>query len=143
VTVIRPPSGRAAGVVHRNVISMCLIVFAYDCHPKYRLILAANRDEYFARPTRSAEYWSDHPNVLAGRNLARADQERSVGGGYQLSRSAQAGDPPSRGLLAADYLTGNQTQAAFLVEVESRGQRYQGFNLLLDDQSKLLYYSKC
>lgn len=49
---------------------MCLIVFALDCHPRYRLVLAANRDEYFSRPTAPAAYWPDAPQVLAGRDLA-------------------------------------------------------------------------
>ena len=49
---------------------MCLIVFALDCHPRYRLVLAANRDEYFSRPTAPAAFWEDAPQVLAGRDLA-------------------------------------------------------------------------
>ncbi|MCO5384741.1 MAG: NRDE family protein [Desulfosporosinus sp.] len=48
---------------------MCLIFFAYNCHPNYRLILAANRDEYFQRPTEKAHFWESYPWVLAGRDL--------------------------------------------------------------------------
>lgn len=127
---------------------MCLVVFAYQCHPKYRLVLAANRDEYFVRPTRPAEFWPEHPTVLAGRDL------RSGGTWLGLTRRGRlaavtnyrdprwiVADPPSRGLLAADYLTGDLSPERFLAEVESRGQFYQGFNLLLGDLSKLFYYS--
>lgn len=127
---------------------MCLIVFAYECHSTYRLILAANRDEYFARPTRPAEYWPEHPSILAGRDL------RSGGTWLGLTRRGRLAavtnyrdprwivpDPPSRGLLVADYLSGDLSPERFLAEVKSRGHLYQGFNLLLGDLSKLFYYS--
>lgn len=48
---------------------MCLILFAYNIHPSYRLILAANRDEFYDRPTAAADFWKSHPDVLAGRDL--------------------------------------------------------------------------
>ena len=50
---------------------MCLIAFAYNVHPSYRLILAANRDEFYERPSSSADFWKDHPQVLAGRDLKK------------------------------------------------------------------------
>ncbi len=51
---------------------MCLIVFAYDCHPVYHLILGANRDEFRDRPTVSSRFWSDAPHLLAGRDKVAA-----------------------------------------------------------------------
>jgi len=48
---------------------MCLIAFAWRSHPRYRLVVAANRDEYFGRPAAPAGFWDDHSNVLAGRDL--------------------------------------------------------------------------
>ena len=48
---------------------MCLIAFALDTHPRYRLVLAANRDEYFRRPTAAGAFWEDAPQLLAGRDL--------------------------------------------------------------------------
>ena len=48
---------------------MCLIIFAYRSHPDYRLVLAANRDEFYDRPTRHAAFWNDAPEILAGRDL--------------------------------------------------------------------------
>ncbi len=48
---------------------MCFIVLAYEQHPRYRLVLATNRDEFYARPTAPAAYWTDAPHVLAGRDL--------------------------------------------------------------------------
>ena len=48
---------------------MCLLVLAYRCHPEFPLIVAANRDEFFQRPTAAADFWPDQPHVLAGRDL--------------------------------------------------------------------------
>ncbi len=48
---------------------MCLILFALDAHPRWRRVVAANRDVFFARPTAPAEWWADAPDVLAGRDL--------------------------------------------------------------------------
>ena len=48
---------------------MCLIVFAWNASPAIRLAVAANRDEFFARPTAPAAWWPDAPGVLAGRDL--------------------------------------------------------------------------
>ncbi len=127
---------------------MCLIVFAYECHQKYRLILAANRDEYFVRPTRPAEYWPEHPSVLAGRDLQSGGTWLGLTRCGRLAAVTNYRDPRwivpnplSRGLLVADYLTGDLSPERFLAEVKSRGHLYQGFNLLLGDLSKLFYYS--
>src|SRR5690625_6839453 len=48
---------------------MCIISFHFQDHPKYKLIVAANRDEFYQRPTKRAHYWDDEPNILAGRDL--------------------------------------------------------------------------
>ena len=48
---------------------MCLVLLAYKSHPDYRLILLANRDEFFRRPSLPLDYWPDAPDILAGRDL--------------------------------------------------------------------------
>lgn len=48
---------------------MCLIVLAYQVHPRYPLIVAANRDEFRERPAHTAHFWDDAPWILAGRDL--------------------------------------------------------------------------
>ncbi len=55
--------------VQGNGNTMCLILFAYKMHPRYQLVLAANRDEFYDRPTQGLSYWEDVPQVLAGRDL--------------------------------------------------------------------------
>ena len=48
---------------------MCVIFFAYRAHPEYPLILLANRDEFYARPTDGARAWEYFPDIFAGRDL--------------------------------------------------------------------------
>src|SRR5829696_4272707 len=49
--------------------NVCLILFANEANSRYRLVLAANRDEFYSRPTAPAAFWEEAPNVLAGRDL--------------------------------------------------------------------------
>jgi len=127
---------------------MCLIVFALESHPKYRLVLAANRDEYFARPTLPAGYWPDHPVTLAGRDLQFGGTWLGVTTTGRLAVITNYRDPKwqvpnplSRGMLVAEYLTGELPPANFLQYLKNSGHRYDGFNLLFGDLSGLRYYS--
>ena len=49
---------------------MCLLLLAWKVHPRYELLVAANRDEHHARPTAPLDYWADAPGVVAGRDVA-------------------------------------------------------------------------
>jgi len=127
---------------------MCLIVFALDCHPRYRLVLAANRDEYFRRPTAPAAFWDDAPHVLAGRDLEAGGpwlgvtrKGRLAAVTYSREPVAPVHRPPSRGKLAADFLAGTlspQTYRELLLKEEGR---YGGFNLLFGDAGSLFYHA--
>jgi uncharacterized protein with NRDE domain len=127
---------------------MCLLVMAWRAHPRYRLIVAANRDEYHARPTAPMAVWNDAPGILAGRDLSAlgtwlaVDRQRRFGIITNF-RDAQARRPeaPSRGGLIPDWLQQAVTPAAFLQQLEPEAQRYAGFNLLLNDADTLWYGS--
>jgi len=127
---------------------MCLILFAYHVHPSYPLILAANRDEYYQRPTRPLGFWSDDESILAGRDL------EAKGTWLGFSRDGRwaaltnfrgslvpLADAPSRGDLVRDYLAGVEPPEAYMGRVQTAGSRYNGFNLLVGDPGCLLYYS--
>lgn len=127
---------------------MCLILFIYQHHPKYRLVLAANRDEYYDRPAAPMQFWEDHPNVLAGRDL------KSMGTWMGISRSGRMAaitnyrDPatikpkaPSRGDLISQYLIGKASPAEYLEAIKKDAGKYNGFNLLVGDVRDLAYYS--
>jgi uncharacterized protein with NRDE domain len=127
---------------------MCLLVMAWRAHPHYRLIVAANRDEFHARPTAALAVWQDAPDILAGRDLSAqgtwlaVDRQRRLGIITNF-RDVQARRPeaPSRGGLIPDWLLHNAKPAAFLGQLEPKAQRYVGFNLLLNDADSLWYAS--
>ena len=127
---------------------MCLILFSYQTHPAFRLILAANRDEFYDRPTRALAYWSDHPEVLAGRDLKGNGTWLGVSRTGRIAAITNYRDPaalmpnaPSRGILISDYLTGHSSPQDYLVAVSKIGQCYNGFNLIVGDTSGLYYTS--
>jgi len=128
---------------------MCLIAFTINQHPRYRLILAANRDEYLARPTEPAQFWSDALHMLAGRD--------SMAGGTWLGVTTcgkvaavtnyrdprqQTVNPPSRGRLVADYLRDQKmTPADLYGHLQAHGNDYEGFNLVYGTISELHYFT--
>lgn len=125
---------------------MCLIAVAYRAHPDYRLLLAANRDEFHARPTAPAGFWPDHPDVAGGRDLASGGSWLAFSRGGRLAavtnvRRMEPVDPwaPSRGHLVRDFVTGQTAAEAFALALQAEGRRYAGFNLLLWDGSTLLH----
>ncbi|KAI8927676.1 NRDE protein-domain-containing protein [Entophlyctis helioformis] len=70
---------------------MCVIFFVTG-HPKYRLVVAGNRDEYLDRPTHGAHYWVHAPHVLAGTDMAYEQQYKSklMGSSGELVKDALA-----------------------------------------------------
>jgi uncharacterized protein with NRDE domain len=127
---------------------MCLIVFALDTHPRYRLVLAANRDEYFRRPTAPAAFWQDAPQILAGRDMEAGGTWLGVTTTGRIAAITNyrqrpvSGTPlPSRGGLVAAFLSGGMTRDEYRQVLEREGRRYGGFNLIFGDDSGLSYWS--
>jgi uncharacterized protein with NRDE domain len=127
---------------------MCLIAFAWRAHPRYRLIVAANRDEYFGRPAAPAAFWDDHPNVLAGRDLEAGGTWLGIALNGRFAALTNYRNPaerksgaPSRGALVADFLTGATTPEEYVRLVEKRAADYNGFSLLAGDAGALFFFS--
>jgi uncharacterized protein with NRDE domain len=127
---------------------MCLILFGYHSHPRFRLVLAANRDEFYTRPTDPADFWEDAPEVLAGRDRSAGGTWLGVTRGGRFAALTNIREPgrqqpqaPSRGALVADYLRGSLPPGDYLHALRTEDERYNGFNLLAGDQSGLWYYS--
>lgn len=117
---------------------MCLILFSYDQSARYKLVLAANRDEFYDRPTRGLHFWGDHPDILAGRDLKGNGTWLGITGNGRLAAITNYRDPsekkpgaPSRGRLVSDYLTGDDPPRQYLENIAGQGNRYCGFNLMV------------
>jgi uncharacterized protein with NRDE domain len=127
---------------------MCLIAFAWRAHPRSRLIVAANRDEYFGRPAAPAGFWDDHPNVLAGRDLEAGgtwlgvtlDGRFAALTNYRNPADRKTG-APSRGALVSDFLTGRTATEEYARQVEGRAMDYNGFSLLVADAQSMFFFS--
>jgi uncharacterized protein with NRDE domain len=127
---------------------MCLIALAWRTHPRHRLIVAANRDEYFGRPAAPAGFWDDPPNVLAGRDLEAGgtwlgitlDGRFAALTNYRNPADMRTG-APSRGALVSGFLTGKAGPAEYLREVEKRAVDYNGFSLLVGDAASMYFFS--
>jgi uncharacterized protein with NRDE domain len=132
---------------------MCLLIFAHQIDPKKPLIVAANRDEFHARPTAAANFWPEHPTLLAGRDLEQGGTWMGVTRGgraaeYRFAAITNYRDPArtapaprSRGELPLQYLIGDQGPRDFLSAVAAVADEYAGFNLLLGDGDSLWYFS--
>jgi len=128
---------------------MCLLFFAYDCHPRYRLILAANRDEYFKRPTESAHFWESHPEVLAGRDLEMLGTWMGITRSGRFAALTNFRDPTaqivnaqSRGMLVKNFLCSQDSPIKYVQDVALNNALYNPFNLLVGDKSRLMYYCR-
>jgi len=128
--------------------AVCLILLANDAHPDYRLILAANRDEFYDRPAAPASFWQDAPTVLAGRDLHGGGSWLGVTREGRLAVLSNYREPqahrhnaPSRGKLVSDFLQGDLPSAAYLVALHEQAVDYNGFNLIVGDSGGLSYYS--
>ena len=127
---------------------MCLILLAWQTHPDYPLVVAANRDEFFVRPSAPAAFWTDAPDILAGRDLQAGGTWLGVTRGRRFAAltnfrdgGKQGSDAPSRGALVADFLAGECDPEAYLEVLSKRGADYNGFNLFVGDDRRLGYYS--
>jgi uncharacterized protein with NRDE domain len=127
---------------------MCLIVFAIRQHPSYKLILAANRDEYYARPSAAPAFWEDAPRVLAGKDLKGGGTWLGITRSGRIAAVTNYRDPasvktsaPSRGWLVRDYLLNREDPLSYLERVRHDGTRYNGFNLIVGCKEELFWYS--
>lgn len=127
---------------------MCLIVVAWKSHPRYPLIVAANRDEFYKRPSVAAHYWKESPDILGGRDLEKggtwfgANNQGHFAAitnfrGGSLERTGR-----SRGELVARYLLSDRNCEDFMTEIDRDRPRYNPFNLLISDGAVLAYTSE-
>ncbi len=130
---------------------MCVVFISYKQIPKFPMILLANRDEFYDRPTAKADYWEDFPNILAGRDLVGKGTWLGVTKSGRFSAVTNYRNPKqqkgtiSRGNLVANFLKTETPAKDYLQEIKENSDKYTGFNLLIgeisSDKSELYYYS--
>jgi uncharacterized protein with NRDE domain len=127
---------------------VCLILFAYHTDPRYRLVVAANRDERYARPALPVAQWPDAPEIIAGRDLEQGGTWMGLSrrGRFAAVTNYREGHglktaPRSRGVLVAEFLRGGRGAAAYAAEVQRQGADYNGFSLLVGDGDELWFVS--
>lgn len=127
---------------------MCLIVFAWQVVPGLPFIAAANRDEFYDRPSAPACWWSDHPQIYAGRDLHGGGTWMGVTRSGKFAAvtnirapSERRADAPTRGALVTDYLRSDLSAAEYIEAIKPDAERFNGFNLLVGDCRQLVWYS--
>ncbi len=129
---------------------MCLIAFSYKTHPVYKLIVAANRDEAYKRPTRKAQFWHEEGlgHILAGKDLKANGTWMGISKHGKWGALTNYRDPknirdnaPTRGTLVLDFLKSGQPANDYLKQIRASDATYNGFNLLLGESDSLFHYS--
>lgn len=124
---------------------MCLIAFAWNAHPRWRLVLAANRDEFHARPSAPLAMWDEVPGMAAGRDLEAGGTWLGACADGRVATVTNVRDPGqgrngrSRGLLVRDYLGQGLDSRAWCASLEDRAAGYRPFNLLCFDARAACY----
>lgn len=127
---------------------MCLILFAYQSHTQYPLIVAANRDEYYRRPALASHWWSTHPELLAGKDLSQGGTWLGITRQGQFAAltnvreaTIQGKTYRSRGEIPLSYLGESPSPTSFTQQLSETAGHYRGYNLLFGGLDKLCYFS--
>ncbi|HZG72931.1 MAG TPA: NRDE family protein [Chondromyces sp.] len=126
---------------------MCLINFQLKAHPRYKLVIAANRDEFYGRPTARAAFWPDAPHILAGRDLHQMGTWLGISKKGRFAALTNYREPAnqtdgkrSRGEIVTNFLQRDESPEEFLMLLKEREAEYQGFNVLVGSPDELFYY---
>ncbi|HJV05990.1 MAG TPA: NRDE family protein [Chromobacteriaceae bacterium] len=125
---------------------MCVLAFAYKTPGLGQLLLLANRDEYYARPTAPLDWWPDAPATLGGRDLQSGGSWLLVDARGRFAAITNIRDgyarqgERSRGELVTRFVTGNEDPLAFAAWLKAEHGRYAPFNLLFGYTSDLYHF---
>jgi len=133
---------------------MCLLFIANTVNKNYKLILAANRDEFYDRPAIPADFWKEHPGLLAGKDLKAGGTWLGITKTGRIAALTNYRDlknikpgAPSRGNITTDFLAGNDTPEEYYNNIKDTAPDYNGFNLLIGNagsrypENNLFYFS--
>ncbi|MBX2896413.1 MAG: NRDE family protein [Cyclobacteriaceae bacterium] len=121
---------------------------ALNSNSDYKVIVAANRDEFYARKTEPAAFWKDHTEIIGGRDLEAAGTWMAMNTRGKIALVTNYRDPaainphaPSRGKLVSDFLIGEHSAEAYVNAVKTKASLYNGFNLLVAEVDQWFYTS--
>lgn len=126
---------------------MCVIFFAHRVHPVHPLILIANRDEFYDRPTAAASRWEDRPEIFAGRDLVHGGTWLGITDSGRFAavtnyrQPSAPGGKRSRGALVSGFLGSSRSPADFLDKIRECSEYFSGFNLIAGDRDTVAYFS--
>ena len=139
-------SGTLENPLAQSYKAMCLILFSIN-GGSHRLVVAANRDELYARPSARADFWGDHPGVLGGRDLSLGGTWLGINRNGRFAAVTNFREPPpdplpprSRGDLTRNFLTGTEDPYTYLASLDADASDYRGFNLVVGDGTRFFYY---
>ena len=139
---------------HDKLVAMCLILLAVQHDAQYPVVIAANRDEFYQRPTRAAHYWEQQPHIFAGRDLQANGTWMGVTRTGRFAAVTNVREAPSdtsaqwvsRGNLCSDYLNSTMSAQDYLQQLHPHKNQYAGFNLIVGElfcasgKPQLFYY---
>ena len=127
---------------------MCLLLMALNRHPAYPLVLLANRDEYYDRPSAPACFWEEEPSLLAGKDLRAGGTWLGITRKGRIAAITNYRDPasikegsPSRGGLVSNFLLGQEGPLEYLDKLDREAEKYNGFNLIVGEKGQYYWYS--
>lgn len=127
---------------------MCLLLIAYKSHPEYKLIVAANRDEFYRRPTEPAKFWNDNPTLLAGKDLECGGTWLGITKSGRFAAITNYRDiknikpnAPTRGHLVSDFLLSEISPKNYSLKLLEMADNFNGYNLIYGLINELHYFS--
>lgn len=127
---------------------MCILFAAYQTHPDYPLIIAANRDEMYTRPTKEAHFWDNGRSILAGKDLQQHGTWLGITKTGRFAALTNFRNPKenrthkrSRGHIVKNFLTSDVSPYDFLIKLQQERNSYPGFNVIVSDLKTMYYYS--
>ncbi len=127
---------------------MCLLAIAWQSHEEFPLVVCANRDEFYARPSKAAHFWADYPGIFAGRDMQGGGTWMGINRNGRFCAVTNIREPlrsleqaSSRGELVNRFLIGRMGAEQYMDNLSSDGARYNGYNLVAFDGRQLVYQS--
>jgi uncharacterized protein with NRDE domain len=127
---------------------MCLIVIGYNYHPDYKLIFAANRDEFYQRPSSPADFWKDESSLLAGKDLKEGGTWCGITKNGRFAAitnyrniKSKKKDALSRGKIVTDFLLGTSSPEFYFKGLKDSADLYNGYGLIFGVTSGLYFFS--